>query len=1414
MSLKNIGELGKYANELKDFSHLSDFLRAGGKNDGFNAIRDSLDGLSVDEATKKLQGLKLNPELTAELLEAANNGKLLKGSADEIADGIEKVGKSSSFVDDLGLAFKGLWMKMKPVLVGLASNPLTWIIGASAAIIAVYDIFNTSVGEHEEKLANLKSEYSSFDSELNSLNSELKTTTDRMSELENKDSLTFTEQEEYDNLVKTNNELQRTIDLLEIEAKKKAEAINKEFVDTMGADLDDVSGEHVTSKQNSDGTVTNSYISEKDFINEQFEELEKLRNDKANATTVAEKKRIQKQIDTIENYFKDKNSEFSNRIEGVEYIKNPTNEDDEKVNAWLDYINDFQDRMAIAYGSENAKTNSFNRLVDNWQFDDTVQGLQDFGRTGEVTAQMLNDPIYDDFINKLVELGIINSADNLDAIADAFNNASESATKATSEINNVKSAIDTLSGVQSLSDGLDQLSDIFNDVKDGGSFDFSAILNNEDFANAFSAYEEEYNNFIETITKSPNDIDACQESFNNLATAYIYGSGVLSDLTEETKESTIAMLEQMGVFNAEEVVKEAIEIKENFDNVTEAFNKTKLALVSMDNASEVVEQLDNLGIQNAQEIVDGVIDTKEAYDELRDSYKGTKIAKEELANTSLEDSTDKTISALTLEDGKLNETEANIVSLWMETQIANGNHLTTDGNIANLQAMCDALGITISRIGDYGRAIKTLRWMEENKDMIGQDSFDSLNRYIASLESNISVQFRAGVGKKSNTTNIKYGGGSLSNKDSGSDKETEETFDWIKTKLQRLQREIENLGQTADASYKLWSERNTALAKEMSKVTDEITLQRQAYNAYMKEANAVGLSSTYQNLVKNGGLKIDTIKDEALVDKIKKFQEFYDKALECEDAIQDLNDELANLARQKFDNISAEFDNLMSGIEHELNMLDAYVSQTEARGRFVSTKYYSSMIALEKQNIGLLENEYSKLTASLNEAVNSGQIQKYSEEWYNMAGEINSVSEELVEANTSVIEFQNNIRELEWEVFDKLQEFISQIQGESEFLQELMSDEKMFSDEGSITEHGRATLGLHAVNYETYMRQANDYAEELKKINADIAEDPNNLTLLERRQELLESQRDMILAAEDEKQAMKDLISEGYDTFLNYMQELIDKRKEAMQSIKDMYDYEKNVSEQTDEIARLQKIIDSYGGDTSEETKAALQQYKVQLEDAEQALEETEYEKYLSDQEQMLDEMYSETEEWINQRLDNLDGLVQGVIDSTNNNAESIKDTLVSETEKVGMTLTDEMNNIWSIEGSAGKVVAMYGDSFNSHLTTISTTLSGIKDYIGSMVKESDKEASSDIDKTQSQNATNPSTSSGGSATPSTPPSTTNPPSSGSTSSSTGSSDKWGSWFISKKNYVSKSKLKKDSSIVDFNESTLNTLNCGKTLRA
>lgn len=75
-----------------------------GSLDDFYKIVNSLDGLKVDEASKKLKNLKNNPDLSVDLLDAAKNADLLKGSADEIEEGIKKVGSSTDEVAGMGLA--------------------------------------------------------------------------------------------------------------------------------------------------------------------------------------------------------------------------------------------------------------------------------------------------------------------------------------------------------------------------------------------------------------------------------------------------------------------------------------------------------------------------------------------------------------------------------------------------------------------------------------------------------------------------------------------------------------------------------------------------------------------------------------------------------------------------------------------------------------------------------------------------------------------------------------------------------------------------------------------------------------------------------------------------------------------------------------------------------------------------------------------------------------------------------------------------------------------------------------------------------------------------------------------------------------------------------------------------------------
>lgn len=345
-----------------------------------------------------------------------------------------------------------------------------------------------------------------------------------------------------------------------------------------------------------------------------------------------------------------------------------------------------------------------------------------------------------------------------------------------------------------------------------------------------------------------------------------------------------------------------------------------------------------------------------------------------------------------------------------------------------------------------------------------------------------------------------------------------------------------------------------------------------------------------------------------------------------------------------------------------------------------------------------------------------------------MVNSIDEVTKSIEEQNTALIEYKKNIQEIDWSVFDMLQDKISKVSDESQFLIDLMSNKKLYEDNGQLTDEGLASMGQHGVKYNVQMALANKYAKEMQKINKELANDPYNKDLLDRRQELLEAQQEAILNAEDEKNSIKDMVSEGIDKELSSLQKLIDKRNDALDSAKDLYDYQKKLKERTKDIADLEKQMAAYQGDVSEETKAKIQQIKVDLEEAKSDLEETEYEQYISDQQKMLDDLYTDYETILNQRLDDIDALMADMISEINNNASTIGATIESQADKVGYTLSESMNTIWlSGNGSISNVITMYGTKFDTALTTTNTALGYINTNIQNMITQLNKLAGTKI---------------------------------------------------------------------------------------
>lgn len=546
---------------------------------------------------------------------------------------------------------------------------------------------------------------------------------------------------------------------------------------------------------------------------------------------------------------------------------------------------------------------------------------------------------------------------------------------------------------------------------------------------------------------------------------------------------------------------------------------------------------------------------------------------------------------------------------------------------------------------------------------------------------------------------------SSSSSDSGSDSSSTtnpKDYDLIERKIKKLESAISNLDTAVSDAYTSWGDRNSALADELSSVADEISLQQQAYEKYMDLANSVGLDEYYQDLIKNGAIDVITVDDENLQDQIDKFQDFYDKAQDCNDKIKDLNQNLKELQKTKFDNVVSQFEDITSSISHAVTMLDKYIDLADKHGYYASTDLYEKQIGEYNNTLNTLTNERNVLQTKLQESVQSGLVQEGSEAWHDMLQQIQSVNEEIVDTIINIQEVENSLRDLDFTKFERGQDNISNLTSEAQFYIDLIEkmNKDLYDEDGVITSEGLVTQALHAQNYGTYLKQADFYANKLSEIEAELANDPANTTLIDKKQEYIEAQRESVLAAYEEKNAIIDLIKDGYDKASDALSKLIDKRKEALEAEKDLHDYQKSVQEKSDKVTELEKQKNAYANDASEEAKSKVQQLEVNLKEAQEDLAETEYDKYISDQEKLLDDLQTEYEDLINDRIDNIDKELGDVADAVNLNRDTIRSTLENLSQDTELPLTKAMRDVWN---SATPVVDL-----NTTVQGIGSTVSGI----------------------------------------------------------------------------------------------------------
>lgn len=1230
-------------------------------------------GLSEEQALAQLQSWKMV---------AANTGLTASTTT------------ASNAIKGLGASLKALAVA-HPVLL-----TITVTLGAIAGAVKIVDALTTSMKEQREAFENAQQDYTDACTKLDELKTKLSETTSRIAELiekSNNGTITLVEQSELDKLKLTNEELRLMIqnqeDVKKQKAKEASDEAYKTYTRENRMETDDTASkqeQYYQASSDAEGFHVGAFLDRASELSD-FDYAIKANEQKL--------------------------EEFQKQNEELQAQLNATS--DESLKAQYQHSIDLNNNLISNYTNSNEKLKESAEKMAEETFSDKIEKYEAFKQT--LMNSMNSDgtfdnpqyqAMWDDIQKKEMDLYRYTgrSAEwntvKLDSIID------DKSYQAI--VDKLKTALNEGTLTEDDIKGIDVLNDKLNDT--------DLIL--EDGQSAADIFIKYLNKFKETGTNAAQSVSGAFTDLTSLLTESDDKSQTanLADLQSEADLLSTIQKElddngRIGVSSMQSIIKKYPEAKA-------ALSDYMQGIIS---EQELFSQLETIYENDKNQYIQSVVDKSQTDEEF---FNAVMTNYPELYNELSSLYGNDVDNWSNMEQAKLeitNKAIKELAGVWSDyfkvVQDANGKLMiqTTGWYDAGMYSAdpdeVEAMDEEYNNMYNHFQSI-----------VDGANAaVDALDNYsFKQVSSSINVDWK-GLGKDSSSSS------------SGSDSSSEpspQDFNWVEPLLSKISKAYDRLKNKVSDTTRTWLNRNKALSDSMETLLSEINAQSDAYDFYMDRFNSYDLDGYYKDQIANGSFNIETIYDDDLKEAISDCQDLYDKAQDAADSVQSLNIEIRQLAKSKFDNIQSQFEEVLGKVNSIKDLYSKDNDLLEEQGWFASTLLNNSMMEQEQKNLEKLEQERDALTKALNSAMASGKIEAESEDWYSMQSAIDDCTSSIFDAKKALVEYDNAIRQINWDAFDRTRDDVSNLIDETQFLVDLLKDEDITDDNGNMNDNGKAAQALIAQKYQLYLNQAKAYKDEILKIDEELSKDPYDKELLDRKQELIKAQQEAINSSISEKDALKDLVQEGYDTFLDKLDEVIQKYKDLMSQQKDAYDYEKTIAEKTKALNALEKQYSAVQGDNSEEGKKNIQQLKDQINTAKDDLKDTEYEKLISDTQAILDNLADTTKTWLDERLDSFDITMQEIIEQSNANASNIADTITTTANDYGIKLSESMSSIWSTNtNNITKVLGDFGTSFVDSNNKIKDVCGDINAAVQGLLKNSNDEAQRVADEIARQQA-------------------------------------------------------------------------------
>lgn len=461
-----------------------------------------------------------------------------------------------------------------------------------------------------------------------------------------------------------------------------------------------------------------------------------------------------------------------------------------------------------------------------------------------------------------------------------------------------------------------------------------------------------------------------------------------------------------------------------------------------------------------------------------------------------------------------------------------------------------------------------------------------------------------------------------------------------------------------EAQRDLWENQGLSATADSQYASIQSSLEQERKVAERLEQKISSYTDEINKLISNGYMDRHS---EAYYEANEALNGFKQELYESQSAIIEFEDQLRELDY-------TALQNKIDGFARAVDKISAQINLMEARDEKVPESVYQQQIDANNSQI---EANQELRASKLKE---QGLYDVGSTRYQELAEEINDLDVETLNLLADNEALKDSIYELRFDRLDNQLKVYDDLKTEIDDFRSLLNEDAFFDKNGVVTEEGLAELALLQQGIIASKREVADYREGLEKlkesyVNGVISLDEYN----EKSEEYCAGIRESIKDVSDYEDALTDLYMTQMRTESEALQEVIDKRKEALQAKADYYNYNKTISDKQKDINMLRAEIQALTGVNNAASQARLKQLQSDLAEAESDLQDTKYQHSIDMQQQgydsmsdQLNQILEDTEYEITHNAEKQQEVVQSMLNNVVNMYESAYGKINSIIENTG----------------------------------------------------------------------------------------------------------------------------------------------------